>query len=76
MWVAIAVVSGLASWRATAGQDASPEAVAFVLAFAGGAILTMLADTMMPDAFQHGGKLVGIVTTLGFAVAYAIHTLG
>jgi zinc transporter, ZIP family len=76
MWVAIALVSGLAS---LAGyglfQNASPDVVAFVLAFAAGAILTMLADTMMPEAFEHGGKLVGVVTTLGFAVAFAIHTL-
>ena len=49
--------------------------VAFVLAFAAGAILTMLADTMMPEGFEHGGKLVGIMTTLGFAVAFTIHTL-
>jgi zinc transporter, ZIP family len=39
------------------------------------AILTMLADTMMPEAFEHGGKLVRVVTTLGFEVAFAIHTL-
>jgi ZIP family zinc transporter len=35
----------------------------------------MLAQTMMPEAFQHGGRLVGIVTTVGFAVAFTIHTL-
>jgi zinc transporter, ZIP family len=77
MWVGITVVSAIAS---LAGyglfQDSSPATVAFVLAFAAGAILTMLAETMMPEAFEHGGKLVGVVTTLGFAVAYAIHTLG
>ena len=76
MWIAIALISGLAS---LAGyglfQDSSPDTVAFVLAFAAGAILTMLANTMMPEAFEHGGKLVGVVTTLGFAVAYTIHTL-
>ena len=76
MWIAIAVVSGVAS---LAGyglfQDSSPATVAFVLSFAAGAILTMLANTMMPEAFQHGGKWVGVVTTIGFAVAYTIHTL-
>jgi ZIP family zinc transporter len=76
MWIAIALVSGLAS---LAGyglfQNASPDVVAFVLTFAAGAILTMLADTMMPEAFEHGGKWVGVVTTLGFAVAFTIHTL-
>jgi ZIP family zinc transporter len=76
MWIAIALISGLAS---LAGyglfQHASPGTVAFVLAFAAGAILTMLADTMMPEAFQHGGKLVGVITTLGFATAFTIHLL-
>ena len=76
MWVAIAAVSGLSSLAGYAlFQDSSPDTVAFVLAFAAGAILTMLADTMMPEAFEHGGKLVGIVTTLGFAIAFGIHTL-
>jgi hypothetical protein len=29
----------------------------------------MLADSMMPEAYEHGGKLVGVVTTLGFETA-------
>jgi ZIP family zinc transporter len=76
LWIGVMLVSGLA---ALAGygllEDASPRAVAFVLAFAAGAILTMLADTMMPEAFEHGGKLVGVFTTLGFATAFAITSL-
>jgi ZIP family zinc transporter len=35
----------------------------------------MLADTMMPEAFEHGGKLVGVATTIGFGVAFAISAL-
>jgi zinc transporter, ZIP family len=77
MWIGIALVSGLASLAGYAAfQDAAPSTVAFVLSFAAGAILTMLADTMMPEAYEHGGKLVGVVTTVGFVVAYAIHSLG
>jgi zinc transporter, ZIP family len=38
-------------------------------AFAGGAVLTMLADSMMPEAFQHGGRAVGLATVLGYLVA-------
>ncbi len=76
MWIAIALVSGLAS---LAGyglfQNSPPETVGFVLSFAAGAILTMLADTMMPEAYEDGGKLVGVATTLGFAVAFTIHSL-
>ena len=76
MWIAIAVISAFASLAGYAiFQSSSPDVVAFVLAFAAGAILTMLADTMMPEAFEHGGKLAGVVTTLGFAVAFTIHSL-
>jgi ZIP family zinc transporter len=76
MWTLIAVISGLASLVGyVALQDASASAVAFMLAFAAGAILTMLSDTMMPEAYEHGGRLVGVVTTLGFAVAFMIDQL-
>lgn len=74
LWVAVALISGLASLSGYAlFQDASPDVFAFFQAFAAGAILTMLADTMMPEAFEHGGDLVGVLTTLGFGVAFAIH---
>jgi zinc transporter, ZIP family len=76
LWVAVAAVSGLASLAGYALFDsAGPSALAFTLAFAGGAILTMLADTMMPEAFEHGGKLVGLLTTLGFGLAFALSML-
>jgi ZIP family zinc transporter len=76
MWTLIALVSGLASLVGYAlFQHASPDTLAFVNAFAAGAILTMLADTMMPEAYEHGGKLVGVVTTLGFVVAVVIDQL-
>jgi zinc transporter, ZIP family len=76
LWLAVAMVSGLASALGYGVfSDASGDTVAFVLAFAAGAILTMLADTMMPEAFEHGGKAVGVLTTLGFGVAFAIGTL-
>jgi ZIP family zinc transporter len=76
LWGLVILASGLA---ALAGYglfgDASPNTVAFVLAFAGGAILTMLAETMIPEAYLRGGKAVGLVTTLGFGVAFAVSAL-
>jgi ZIP family zinc transporter len=76
LWVGVMVVSALSALAGYALLDgASPTTIAFVLSFAGGAILTMLADTMMPEAFESEGKLVGIVTTLGFALAFAISAL-
>ena len=35
----------------------------------------MLADTMMPEAFEHGGKLAGLVNVMGFALAAYIATV-
>jgi ZIP family zinc transporter len=76
IWILVMLVSGVAALAGYGLFDgASPSTIAFVNAFAAGAILTMLADTMMPEAFEHGGKLVGIFTTLGFAVAVALTTL-
>ena len=76
LWVAVTIICGLASLLGyTVFDSAGPAALAFVLAFAGGAILTMLADTMMPEAFEHGGKLVGLLTTFGFGLAFALTLL-
>lgn len=41
----------------------------YAQAFAAGAMLTMLSDAMMPEAFEHGGKLVGLFTVFGFLAA-------
>ena len=45
-------------------------------AFAAGAMLTMLADAMMPEAFEHGGKMVGLFTALGFLTAAVLSVAG
>ena len=76
LWGGVAVVSALASLAGYAAFDGvGPGTVAFVLAFAGGAILTMLADTMMPEAYEKEGRLVGLSTAAGFALAFALHTI-
>src|SRR5918997_3841941 len=75
LWAGVALVSALAALVGyVAFDDAAPATVAFVLAFAGGAILCMLADTMMPEAFRNEGRLVGLFTAAGFALAFALHT--
>jgi ZIP family zinc transporter len=77
VWVLVALVSGVAALAGYALLDgASPGETAFVLAYLGGAILTMLADTMMPEAFENAGRAVGLMTTLGFGLAFALTLLG
>ena len=75
-WVLVAIGFGMTSLLGYVVLDtASPRTVAIVLAFAGGAVLTMLTNTMMPEALHHGGKLAGMVTTVGFALAFGISAL-
>ncbi len=76
LWTAIAIVSGIAGALGYALANALPTSDGHnVQAFAGGAVLTMLADSMMPEAFAEGGKRVALLTALGFAVAAVLTTL-
>jgi zinc transporter, ZIP family len=51
---------------------ASGEVVAVIQSFAAGGILTMLASTMLPEAYEAGGAVVGVVTTIGFLAAFML----
>jgi ZIP family zinc transporter len=76
IWVGVIAVSVAA---AVAGYallgSASPNVLAVVQAFAAGTILTMLANTMMPEAFTNGGRTVGIITVIGFILASGLTAL-
>lgn len=50
----------------------SEATIGTIEAFAAGAILAMLADTMIPEAYQIGGFAVGLMTVIGFIVAFII----
>lgn len=73
VWGGIAVASGLAGMLgALLLQGASPATVAVITAVAAGAILAMVADTMIPEAFERAHLLTGLVTALGFLTACTI----
>jgi zinc transporter, ZIP family len=75
-WAVVVVVSAISAALGYGLLDgASGNAVGLIQAFAGGAVLTMLVDTMIPEAFARGGRAVGLVTVLGFALAYLLSTL-
>jgi zinc transporter, ZIP family len=77
VWGGIAVISGLASLIGyLALGDASPQSVALITAVAAGAILTMIADTMIPEAFERTRTWTGVIASLGFLLAFTIHVLG
>ncbi|MGB3438792.1 MAG: ZIP family zinc transporter [Actinophytocola sp.] len=73
LWTGIAVVSALAAmfgYGVLGG--APPELLAGITALAGGAILAMIADTMIPEAFADAHLLIGLITVAGFLVAFAL----
>jgi zinc transporter, ZIP family len=77
LWGGTTLVSAVAAgigYAALAG--APPEVLAVVQAFAAGALLTMLVDTMIPEASEFGGPVTGLVTVLGFASAFGLSAIG
>ena len=76
LWTLVAVICTLATVVGFAIADtASGNLVGVVNGFAAGALLVMLIDTMIPEAVLKAGKIAGLVTVLGFAVAAALSGL-
>jgi ZIP family zinc transporter len=77
LWSGIAVVCALSAIGGYVLLGGVPEgAQSFVMAFAAGAILAMICDTMIPEAFRKAQTLTGLVTVLGFVASYAVHQVG
>ncbi|MFF8609590.1 ZIP family metal transporter [Streptomyces sp. NPDC015346] len=73
LWTAIAVISALAALAGyTLLGDASHTTMAAITALAAGAILAMIADTMIPEAFEQAHLLTGFTTVLGFLTAFML----
>jgi ZIP family zinc transporter len=76
LWTAVAAICALATVAGYALADAaSGELRAGIDGFAAGALLVMLIDSMIPEATRESGRVAGLVTTLGFAVATALSSL-
>ncbi|WP_306208855.1 ZIP family metal transporter [Actinoplanes sp. RD1] len=77
LWAGIALISGLAAVAGyTVLGDAPAAVLAAITALAGGAILAMVADTMIPEAFEDAHLLIGLITVAGFLVAFALSQAG
>lgn len=77
MWTSLLVITGLG---AMAGNvffvGASPSVFTLVEGLAAGAMLTMIAETMLPEAYHKGGSITGLSTLFGFLAALFFKTLG
>jgi ZIP family zinc transporter len=77
VWGVIAVASGVSAALGTVLLDgASPQVIAVITATAAGAILAMIADTMIPEAFERARLYTGLCTTAGFLTAFVVERLG
>lgn len=77
LWLGVTIASAVSSLLGyvVLGQT-SDVVIGGVQAFAAGAIITMLADTMMPEAYERGGPTTGLVTALGFALSFLLSQAG
>ncbi len=77
LWGAAVLASGAA---ALAGnlllRGVSPDVIAAITAVAAGAILAMLTDTMVPEAFAEAHNFAGLITAVGFLCAFMLSKLG
>ena len=73
MWIGVGVVLVVVTVVAFASAERlGPTNIAAAQAFAGGATIAVLADTLMPEAYKQGGWWVGLATAFGFLVAYVL----
>jgi ZIP family zinc transporter len=76
MWLAVIIVSAISAALGYqllgSGGDRTG---AIAQAFAGGALLAMLADTMLPESYEVEGVLTGLLVVVGFALAIALGAL-
>ena len=76
MWASLMLLTGVGSALGSIFFiGASPGSYAFIQGVAAGAMLTMIAETMLPEAYFKGGSVVGLSTLMGFLVAIFSKTL-
>ncbi len=75
MWTALTIASAISAGIGYTLGNTQHLTGLYAEAFAAGAVLTMLANSMMPEAFENGGALVGLVTVVGYLLAAALTIL-
>lgn len=73
LWLMVVVASSVSAWIGVFLEAVSNTIKAMTSAFAGGAIIAMVASTMMPEAYKEGGPVVGFFTTIGMFVSLFLH---
>ena len=72
MWTGLTTACAVVAGAGFLMADGLGNGSLYAEVFAAGAVLTMLSDSMVPEAFEHGGRTVGLVTVAGYLVAAAL----
>ncbi|HEV2733324.1 MAG TPA: hypothetical protein VGV85_00750, partial [Longimicrobiaceae bacterium] len=73
VWTGIPLVSGVAAAVGYLSLGAlAPAIPPAIIAFAAGSVLAMLAESMIPEAFEDAQPFIGLVTVVGFLAAFLI----
>jgi ZIP family zinc transporter len=76
LWGTVTVAAGISAWAGYALLSLTdPALTAFAIALAAGGILTMVSDTMIPEAWKVEHDYTGLIATAGFLTAFAVHTV-
>jgi ZIP family zinc transporter len=72
-WVGCAVLlaTAVVAGRSLA-QPLDADVLSLALAFAGGAVIASLADTLMPEAYESGGPSIALATAAGFLLSFEL----
>ena len=77
MWGSITLITGVGALLGNLFlAGVTPSQIALVEGLAAGAMLTMIAETMLPEAYLKGGSVVGLATLFGFLAAISFRALG
>jgi len=77
MWSSIMIVTGIGAFLGNIYfENVSPVAFALVDGMAAGAMLTMIAETMLPEAFHIGGSVTGLSALAGFLTTLLFKVIG
>lgn len=77
MWLSIMIVTGIGAFAGNIFfENVEPHIFALVDGMAAGAMLTMIAETMLPEAFHIGGSVTGLSTLIGFLATLLFKVIG
>jgi zinc transporter, ZIP family len=76
LWGSVVVVSSLSSLLGYTLLQNAPESTEYIIgAFGAGGLLAMVSSTMLPEAFEEGGPVVGFISALGIILSYIFTNL-